>query len=135
MGCGFGRGRCVIIGDKVAKMAVLLLTDRGFKRDRLLRNAHNFTNLVHRHVDLFRNFFSGWFMAVFMQQLGGHFLDLVNRLHHVHRDTDGARLVGDGTGDSLTNPPGRIGREFKSLGVVKLFDSFNQTEITLLNQV
>jgi hypothetical protein len=43
---------------------------------------------------------------------GAH--ELVDRLDHVHRDADGARLVGDAAGDRLADPPGvglRAGRQ------------------------
>jgi len=37
--------------------------------------------------------------------------ELVDRLDHVHRDADGARLVGDGARDGLADPPRRVRRE------------------------
>ena len=39
------RCRSIVIGDEVAKVAVLLLADRSFKRNRLLSYTENFTNL------------------------------------------------------------------------------------------
>ena len=53
----------------------------------------------------------------------------------MHWDADGAGLVGDGTGDGLADPPGRIGGELESLGVVELFHRFDQTQIALLDQI
>ena len=53
----------------------------------------------------------------------------------MHGDADGAGLIGDGAGDGLTNPPSSVGGELKTLGVVELFNSLDQTQITLLNQI
>ena len=40
----------------------------------------------------------------------------------MHRQTDGAALLGDRAGDCLTDPPGRVGREAVALMVVELLD-------------
>ena len=37
---------------------------------------------------------------------------LVDRLDHMHRNADGARLIGNRPSDRLTDPPGGIGGEF-----------------------
>ncbi len=74
-------------------------------------------------------------MSICMQKLTRNLFDLINRFHHVHRNPNRTRLVSDCTCNCLTNPPRRIGGKFESLGVVKLFDCFNQTEISFLNQV
>ena len=39
---------------------------------------------------------------------------VIDRFDHVHRDKDGARLVGDGSPDGLTNPPRRVGGKLVS---------------------
>jgi len=36
-------------------------------------------------------------------------INLIDGLDHVHRDTNGARLIGDRAGDGLPDPPGCIG--------------------------
>ncbi len=53
----------------------------------------------------------------------------------MHRNTDGTRLVSDRAGDSLTDPPGRIGRELVTTAIFKLIYRFHQADITFLNQV
>ena len=60
---------------------------------------------------------------------------LVDRLDHVHGDTDGARLVGDRAGDRLADPPGRVGRELVAAPVLELIDSLHQADIAFLDQV
>jgi hypothetical protein len=64
---------------------------------------------------------------------GAH--DLVDRLDHVHRDADGARLVGDRAGDRLPDPPGGVGRELVAAAVLELVDRLHQADIAFLDQV
>ena len=61
--------------------------------------------------------------------------ELVDDLDHVHRDADGAGLVGHGAGDGLADPPGGVGGELVALGVVELLDRADQAEVALLDQV
>ncbi len=44
-------------------------------------------------------------------------------------------LLGDRAGDSLADPPGRIGRETVALMVVELLDGSHQADVTLLDQI
>ena len=74
-------------------------------------------------------------MAQLLEELTGHADDLVDGLHHVHRDADGAGLVGDGAGDGLTDPPGGVGGELVALGVVKLLYGLDKAQVTLLDEV
>ena len=50
-------------------------------------------------------------------------------------NTDCAGLVGDGTGDGLTNPPGGVGGELVAFGVVEFFHGFDEPQVSFLNQV
>ena len=71
------------------------------KADRLLGDLQDLAHLFQRHRQTFGQFFRGGLAADFVQHLAGGAHQLVDRLDHVHRDADGARLVGDGTGDGL----------------------------------
>jgi hypothetical protein len=53
----------------------------------------------------------------------------------VHRDADGARLVGDRAGDRLPDPPGRVGRELVAAAVLELVDRLHQADVAFLDQV
>ena len=53
----------------------------------------------------------------------------------MNRNTNGSRLICDGSGDGLTNPPGCIGGEFITLCVIELVDRLNQTQVSFLNQI
>ena len=74
-------------------------------------------------------------MAQLLEELTGHADNLVDGLYHVHRDTDSAGLVGDGARDGLTNPPRCVGGELESLCIIELFNSLDEAEIALLNEV
>src|SRR6266542_1288688 len=51
------------------------------------------------------------------------------------RNANSTRLVRYSSRDCLTNPPGRISREFITTSPVKLVDTLHQTEIALLDQI
>ena len=74
-------------------------------------------------------------MAQLLEELAGDTDDLVDGLHHVDGDADGAGLVGDGAGDGLANPPGGVGGELVALGVVELLHGLDQAQVALLDQV
>jgi hypothetical protein len=61
--------------------------------------------------------------------------ELVDGLDHVHRDADGAGLVGDGAGDGLANPPGGVGGEFVAAAVFEFVDGLHQADVAFLDQV
>ncbi len=53
----------------------------------------------------------------------------------MHRDADGAGLVGDGAGDGLADPPGGVGRELVAALVLELVDGLHQADVAFLDQV
>ncbi len=73
--------------------------------------------------------------ADLVQHLAGGAHQLVDGLDHVHRDADGARLVGDRAGDGLPDPPCRIGRELVAAAVLELVDRLHQADVALLDEV
>jgi hypothetical protein len=68
-------------------------------------------------------------------QLAPDAAELVDDLHRVHRDADGAGLVGHRAGDGLPDPPGGVGGELVAPGVVELLDRADQADVALLDQV
>ncbi len=53
----------------------------------------------------------------------------------MHRNTYRTRLIRDGPGDRLTDPPRRIRTKLKSFTVIKFFHGLDQSEISFLDQV
>ena len=60
---------------------------------------------------------------------------LVDRLDHVHRDADGARLIGNRAGDRLPNPPRRVGRKLVAAAVLEFLHRLHQAHVAFLDQV
>ncbi len=56
-------------------------------------------------------------------------------LGHVDRESDDASLLGDAARNRLAHPPGGVGGELETLGVVELLDRTDQTGIAFLDQV
>ena len=51
------------------------------------------------------------------------------------RDADRPCLVGNGTGNRLTDPPCGVGTEFKAFIIIELFNCFDQAQIPFLDQI
>src|SRR5262245_58451478 len=128
-----GDGRLVL--DEITEMAVLVVTERRFEGDRLARHLHHPANLVrgqlHATADLLRTGLA----AELLHQLALYAHELVDGLDHVHRDADGAGLIGDGAGDGLTDPPRRVGRELVSAPPLELVDGAHEPDVALLDEV
>ncbi len=77
-------------------------------------------------VDILSHFRGDFFWQRFTTKLLDEFaldlLELVDRFDHVHRNTNRTRLVGERTGDRLTDPPRCIRREFEPFSVLELLD-------------
>ncbi len=53
----------------------------------------------------------------------------------MNRNTNRACLIGDRSGDGLTNPPRCISREFVATAPFELVDRLHQTDVAFLNQI
>src|SRR5918996_3158150 len=126
-------GRLVL--DEVAQLGVILLADRLLQGDGQLRDPQDVLHLARRPLELQRDLLRRRLAAELLHQLALHVHDLVQLLHHVHRDADRARLVGDGAGHGLADPPGRVGRELVAAPIVELLDGTDQPEGSLLDQI
>ena len=103
-GCGLAQVRLdrrvnrqdgVLVFDEVAKMAVFFIANRRFQRDRFFGDLHHLADFFERHGKFFRQLFRCRLAANFVQHLARSTHDLIDRLDHMHRNTDGARLIGD----------------------------------------
>src|SRR5258708_17576849 len=116
-------------------MAIVFITNGGLQAYRFLADLDNFPYLLRTDLHLFRNLFRRWFTSQVLQQAAADANQAIDRLYHMDRNTNRTCLVGDSTRNRLTNPPGCIGTELITLGVVKLLDSSNQANIPLLDQI
>ena len=115
------RGGSFLVFDKVTQMGIFFFANRSFQGNRFLGNLLDFPHPFHRHIHFLGNFFWGRFPAQFLQQLAGYPYQLVDGFYHVDRNPDGPRLVGNGPGNGLANPPGCVRTEFKALVIVEFF--------------
>src|SRR5215213_2114344 len=132
---GVQRQDRVLVLDEIAEVAVLLVADRGFEADRLLRDLQDLAYLFQRHRQFLGELLGGRLAADLVQHLARGAHQLVDRLDHVHRDADRARLVGDRARNRLADPPRRIGREFVAAAVLEFIDRLHQPDIAFLDQV
>ena len=116
-------------------MAVALVADRLIERDRLAGVLLDFQHLFRRDIHFLGEFLRSGLAAEVLEKFTLDTTEFVDDLDHVHRDADRAGLVGHGTGDRLPDPPGRVRREFVTLGVVELLDRADQAEVAFLDEV
>ena len=53
----------------------------------------------------------------------------------MYRDSDGPGLVGDGTGDGLSDPPCGIGRELEASVIIEFFYGSDEADVAFLKKV
>src|SRR5271155_3863148 len=109
---GFGRRDYGAVFDEVAEMRIFLFTNRGFERDRLLRDLQDFPHFRDGNIHSLSDFFRRGLASQLLHQLPRGADQLVDGFDHVHRDADGAGLIGNGTSDRLPDPPRGVGGKF-----------------------
>src|SRR3954449_5474291 len=124
-----------LVGDELAELGLLLVTDRLLERDGRLRRALDRLHLVGLDARVVRDLLGGGLAAQLGDELALGAADLVELLDDVDRDADRARLVGERTGDRLPDPPGRVRGELEALAVVELLRGAHETERALLDEV
>ena len=92
-------------------------------------------HFLQRHGELLGQFLRRRLTPDLVQHLARGAHDLVDRLDHVDRDTDGAGLVGDRAGNRLPDPPGGVGRELVAATILEFVDRLHQADIAFLNQI
>jgi uncharacterized membrane protein len=130
-----GRRDAVLVDDEVAQVRLFLLADGRFERDRLLRHAQNFAHFGDRQLQPLGQLFVGRLAPEFLHHLPRGPDQLVDGLDHVHRDADGARLIGDRPRDRLPHPPGGVGGELIAAPVLELIHRLHQTDVAFLDQI
>src|SRR5579872_6817146 len=98
-------------------------------------DLEDLADLVERQLHLLRDFLRGRLAAVLLDEVAARSNELVDRLDHVDRDANRARLIRDGARDGLPDPPGGVRRELVAALVLELVDGFHQADVALLNEV
>src|SRR5579862_746932 len=121
--------------DEVSQMRIFLFANRRFERDRLLRDLEHLAHFCHWNIHALGDLFRRRLASQFLHQLTRSPDQLVDGFDHVHRDADGARLVGNRAGDGLPNPPRGIRRKLVATAVFEFVDGLHQANVAFLNQV
>src|SRR5713226_3036908 len=132
---GVRRRDCLTVLDEVAEMGVLLLADRSLERDRGLGKPDDLTHPLRGTPHLLADLLVAWLTPEQLEQAARHPRQLVDHLNHVHRDADRSRLVSEGTGDGLPDPPVSVSGELEPLVVVELLNRSDQAHVALLDEI
>src|SRR5919197_1397782 len=115
-------GQGIVAGDEVAEDRVLLLADRLVERRRRARGPAHLERLLDRQTRLPGDLLERRLAAEPPPERALGTVHLLEPLDDVDRHADRARLVREGAGDRLADPPGRVGRELVAASPVELLD-------------
>ena len=135
---GAGAGRVGRLASSLAAGALADITKRALGLSSIalaLGDLPRLAYLIDGDLHPLGNLFQCGFATQFLNEAPARTDLLVDRLDHVHGHADRARLVGDGSGDGLPNPPRGVRREFVAATPFKLLDRLHEPDIALLNQV
>ena len=128
------RGRELVL-DKISQRTFFFVADWRFERNRFLDDLEHLLDLVQRHLHLLGDFLGAGFAAEPLHQQARHAQQLVDGLDHVHRDANGAALVGDRARHRLPNPPRRVRRKFVAALIFELVHRAHQADVAFLDKV
>ena len=120
--------------DEVAQGGVVF-PDGLEDRNRLGCDLAGLGDLLSGQAGLLGELVVGGLAAETLGEVGLSRLHLVDGVHHVDRDPDGAALVGNRPRDRLANPPGGICGELEALAVLELLHCADEPEIAFLDEV
>src|SRR5579875_2599177 len=123
------------IVKKIFQGALAVTTERLMQADRMPRYDAQRLGLFGRDADDGGDLFHGRFAALLDRQFAADTLYRCQGADLMARHTDGARMIGQGTGDALANPPSRIGAELVTQAMLVLIYCPHQAAIAFLNQI
>jgi hypothetical protein len=80
-------------------------------------------------------FLDRWLASQPLQQLARNVSHARHRFDHVHRNADGAALIGHRAGNRLTNPPRGVRAKLEAAAIFEFIDRPHQAGIAFLNEV
>src|SRR5207244_11101663 len=129
------RQRKVFVGNEVAELRLILVADRLLERDGCLSAAPDVLDLVTGEVKVAPDLDSRWLAPQLRTKLPLRADNLVQLLDYVNGHADRSRLVGQGPGNGLPDPPGCVRRELEALAVVELLRGPDEADRSLLDQI
>src|ERR1035441_8051859 len=121
--------------NQISKRGFTVADHGRFKGNRVARDGFELLDLLDRNVHAAADFVIGRYAAQFLFKLACGAQELVHALVNVHRNADGAGLVGDGARNGLANPPSGVSRKLVAAPVFKLVGGAHQADIAFLNQI
>jgi hypothetical protein len=123
------------IGEEVSELALVVRTDRLVQRDRRVRGAERFVDVLDRQpCGLRQLLLRGLATKLDLEPPGGAG-ELLLALDHVDGNADRPGVVRDRPLDGLTDPPRRVRRELESAAPVELLDRAVEPERALLDEI
>ena len=110
----------------------VLLLQKKIRR-RLLSDLQDLAHPLEGHAEFFRQFLRRRLAADLVKDAPARTHDLVGGIYHVHRNANGAHLVGGRARDRLTDPPRAVGREFVTTAVIEFVDGLHQADVAFLD--
>src|SRR5439155_18119906 len=95
-----------VVLNEVAEIAIFAFTDRPVEADRMPADLKDAASFLDTDAGRLGGFLDRRLPTHLLEQLLRHVAELAHRLDHVHRNADGAGLIGNGSSDGLPNPPG-----------------------------
>ena len=109
--CRIGRHGCLLVHDKVPEARILfvpLVSDGRINRHCLLGNLLKLMNFGNLNSHFRGNFLRGRLPSQLLHERPRRLRVFIQSLHHVHRNSDGPRLIRKSARDRLPDPPGRV---------------------------
>lgn len=132
--CAVG-GRCVLVGQHVDEVDVLVGHEGRIDGDVATRDAEDALDLVLRDVEEVGEFLFRWRTFEFLLKAADFLLEFIEGAELVGGQTDDAGVLGDGLENGLTNPPHSVGDELEAAGFVEALGGLDEADVTLVNQV
>ena len=132
-----GFDRCGVVGvfDEIAQVRVVIVANRCFHRNWLFGDFHDLADFVFRDLHLLGQRRRIGLETKLLQMLTRQAVHFVDGFDHVHRNTNGASLVGDRTCDGLADPPRGVSGKLVAAAVFEFVHRFHQANVAFLNQI
>src|SRR3990170_3291072 len=121
--------------NKIAKVTILFISDRGLERCRLLGNFDDLLDFCRFDLECFCDLFNRWLTSEFLHQSSLRSNVPINSLNHVYGNTNCPRLVSDCPCDCLPDPPCGVGGKLKPSSPIVLLHCTNKSNVSFLNEI
>src|SRR5262249_25884287 len=124
-----------VVLDEIAEVAVFAFAYRPIEADGMPADLEYAPGFFNTDPGSPGGLFNAGLASHLLEQLLGNVAKLAHRLDHFDGDGDGSRLVGDGPGNRLPDPPRGIGAELVTAAIFVFVDGPHQARIALLDQI